>query len=423
MTGVTAPAGAQVQPGDLLVSVEFGDVYDIQAGGDFAAQPPFVTLPNSYASGGLCTFGNKVLVNGFAPGNGTTTVYDIASGTALPFATGLHYAVSLYCDANQQLAADTQDETVYDITSGGMAMSFATGLETYGVYRDSNGVIWATDYNGPGTGTAPFGIFDISTGGDFSGADPFAMSNAGDALSVTERSGARYAALYVAERVVDFTAGGTLENMPPFATVPNLAGVFTTPGKLWATTLTGEVYDITAGGDFTLAQAFATGLGGKVYGLVEIPPAILCGNGDVDPGETCDTSGESATCDDDCTAPVCGDDNLNEAAGEGCDDGNVASNDGCSSRCEPEGVGGTGGAQAGGAGGATASGGSGGMGGGDAGSAAAAGQGGTPLMPKPRAPEEDCHCSLPGGATSPSSLPALVLLGAAALLRRRFGGV
>jgi cysteine-rich repeat protein len=61
----------------------------------------------------------------------------------------------------------------------------------------------------------------------------------------------------------------------------------------------------------------------------------LCPNGEVDWGEDCDESGgkETATCDDDCTFPDCGDDNVNEAAGESCDDGNSSDGDGCSAEC------------------------------------------------------------------------------------------
>jgi cysteine-rich repeat protein len=92
-----------------------------------------------------------------------------------------------------------------------------------------------------------------------------------------------------------------------------------------------------------------------------------CGNGAVDPGEECDTSGESATCDADCSVPACGDglvnmaageacDNsgesetcendcklpqcgdgvVNSTAGEACDDGNTAASDGCSATCKVE---------------------------------------------------------------------------------------
>lgn len=68
---------------------------------------------------------------------------------------------------------------------------------------------------------------------------------------------------------------------------------------------------------------------------------VMCGDGllNTTAGETCDAGGETDTCDDDCTPPMCGDDNLNMAAGETCDDGNTADDDGCSSTCQIEGCG------------------------------------------------------------------------------------
>jgi hypothetical protein len=56
---------------------------------------------------------------------------------------------------------------------------------------------------------------------------------------------------------------------------------------------------------------------------------LECGDGNLDLGEDCDTSGESATCDDDCTHIPCADGNVNEAAGELSDDGNTVDGDGC----------------------------------------------------------------------------------------------
>ncbi len=44
-----------------------------------------------------------------------------------------------------------------------------------------------------------------------------------------------------------------------------------------------------------------------------------CGDGEIQTGEMCDTRGESATCNVDCTLPVCGDGLRNAAAGEECD--------------------------------------------------------------------------------------------------------
>ncbi|MCB9627105.1 MAG: hypothetical protein H6725_07015 [Sandaracinaceae bacterium] len=59
-----------------------------------------------------------------------------------------------------------------------------------------------------------------------------------------------------------------------------------------------------------------------------------CGNGVTEPflGETCDTSGESATCDGDCTQVVCGDGRVNAAAGEQCDTSGPTP--GCSATCQ-----------------------------------------------------------------------------------------
>lgn len=55
-----------------------------------------------------------------------------------------------------------------------------------------------------------------------------------------------------------------------------------------------------------------------------------CGDGMIDGAEACDEGGETATCDIDCTLPVCGDGRLNVTAGEACDD------DGESAECDPD---------------------------------------------------------------------------------------
>ena len=47
--------------------------------------------------------------------------------------------------------------------------------------------------------------------------------------------------------------------------------------------------------------------------------SATCGDGQVDPGEGCDTTTASATCDADCTPVLCGDGLANTAAGEACD--------------------------------------------------------------------------------------------------------
>ena len=62
----------------------------------------------------------------------------------------------------------------------------------------------------------------------------------------------------------------------------------------------------------------------------------ICGDGIISGTESCDDSGESATCDADCSAVACGDNVTNVSAGEQCDDGNTIDGDGCSSTCTIE---------------------------------------------------------------------------------------
>ncbi len=54
---------------------------------------------------------------------------------------------------------------------------------------------------------------------------------------------------------------------------------------------------------------------------VEPGNASICGNSVVETGEACDTGGQSATCNANCTPSVCGDGILNSSAGEVCDPG------------------------------------------------------------------------------------------------------
>src|SRR5262249_3184410 len=56
----------------------------------------------------------------------------------------------------------------------------------------------------------------------------------------------------------------------------------------------------------------------------------VCGDGFVHAGvEVCDTAGQSASCEANCTTPKCGDGIVNLLAGEGCEDGNSVNIDAC----------------------------------------------------------------------------------------------
>lgn len=57
----------------------------------------------------------------------------------------------------------------------------------------------------------------------------------------------------------------------------------------------------------------------------------MCMNMHVDYNEHCDEGGDSANCDSDCTAPMCGDGHPNQAAGEECDNGGFSAS--CDDDC------------------------------------------------------------------------------------------
>ncbi len=70
-----------------------------------------------------------------------------------------------------------------------------------------------------------------------------------------------------------------------------------------------------------------------IFELTLVATGEFCGDGNVDTalGEACDDSGESATCNADCTLRTCGDSIVNASAGEECDEaGNTAT---CNADC------------------------------------------------------------------------------------------
>jgi cysteine-rich repeat protein len=287
-------------PGDLLLSeYSFASVVDIQGGGDFALAPRFAYgLEGPF---GLCEGpGSEVYVAEFAAGEVTIITAGGDFGGAAAFATGLTSPVNLVCSDTQILVAEFAAGEVTDITAGGDftgATPFAFGLgasQLVGLFRDSNGKLWASNQAGR--------VHDITLGGDFS-ADPGFANMGGDLRGVTQRGSALLASSTNAGNVRDFTAGGDLTAAPVFATVPMPTEIQDFgPVGLFAPSQGGDVYEISAGGDFTAAEPFATGVGVS-GGFADLALVSGCGDGIVDP-ET-----------------------------EECDDGNVVGADGCSETC------------------------------------------------------------------------------------------
>ena len=93
---------------------------------------------------------------------------------------------------------------------------------------------------------------------------------------------------------------------------------------------------VVAAGPLAYFNAGSSFFPGGDLELWALPLASIgaCGNGVLDAGESCDTGGESDTCNADCTPPACGDGLTNRSAGEECDNGgNSGDSDCCRADC------------------------------------------------------------------------------------------
>lgn len=146
---------------------------------------------------------------------------------------------------------------------------------------------------------------------------------------------------------------------------------------------------------------------------------FYCGDGIVDTGEECDDGADNAdapdACRSDCAAPICGDGILDD--GEECDDGNTTWGDGCSGECtisdalgpEVDPPPGSSSGDAGSAGSAQS-----GAGGGNASASA-----GAATDDDSKVSTASCSCRTVGNRESGAFAPWTLLLGLAALARRR----
>jgi cysteine-rich repeat protein len=282
-----SPAFGQAIPGDIFVTEKSaGSVVNVRAGGDLSAAPRFAT--GLSAPTGICvTFEGEVLV----AESGSGEVTNITAGGdftgAGAFASGLDTPMDLFCEEGRILVVERspgQQGEITNITAGGSfagAPSFAAGFGTgtTGLAFDPlSEHLFASD---AGLGR----VFDVTVGGVYLAVPPVASNGAGTGT------------------VVDFAGGGDLAALPVFATLPGVVNVLNVQGGdlLAASATAGAVYDVTAGGDFSGASAFASGLSldPEFAGMAHVGG---CGDGILD-------------------------------GGEACDDGNVQDGDGCNSAC------------------------------------------------------------------------------------------
>lgn len=254
-------------PGDQFY-VASDKVYRTSDGGSYAAAAPFVTLP-SLSIGQIAFDADRSAM--YVSQFNTHTILKITpDGTTSTFATGVGATGMLRLNDGRLLAVG--GGTIFDITGGGtitIANVFATGLNfARNLLETSDGRILVAAQN-------LNNVYDISAGGDFSKAIPFAKVS-GVADLVQDSTG-RIFGSQVGGKVFDITGGGDFTSAPAFASGRSFMGLaITGDGRLLASVLTGvptpgAVYDITAGGDFSRAPAFATGLTGGESNIDTVP--------------------------------------------------------------------------------------------------------------------------------------------------------
>jgi hypothetical protein len=169
-TGIPGPTGIVATSAGGLLAASFWDgaVYEISAGGDFAAAQAF-------ASG----FGGPrnllELANGeiLLADQSRRAVYEISNGgdfsQADPFASGFPSGpLDLVRDGAGRIFAST-DSGVFEILADGSVTAHATGRAFAGLAIDAEQRLLASDLDSGA-------VFEITTAGDYSGASPFAWN-------------------------------------------------------------------------------------------------------------------------------------------------------------------------------------------------------------------------------------------------------
>lgn len=317
---VFVPASVRAAPGAMLVSESAnGSVIDVAGGGDLSVAPRFATglsMPR-----GLCVGpGGDIYVaeSGGAQITIITDGGDFTEGEPFSFvSTGGYFPVSLACDDASIFVLDLQG-IVLDITAGGdvrvnpILQSFGYGTSV-SLLRDGTDVFVAAG-----------DVFDVTAGGDFTGLPGYATGGGVGAIAGWDAM--HLGASFVAPVIHDWTAGGALDETTVWATLPaNVAGDNQVDGLLVAgdqllAVSDNAVYDVTAGGDLTMAMPFAAGLLGDLVGYEGSVHHVCSADGDCEDADACNGA---ETCESNTCVP---------AAAPDCDDEDVCTADACDAK-------------------------------------------------------------------------------------------
>jgi hypothetical protein len=280
---LASASGAAFVPGDVFsLTLSPGGqakILNITGGGNFSNSSALANPSNAQGQMAWSADLSTLYIGRALVGPSYISIWAItADGVVTGFATGSG-AGGIVSTSDGRLLTSGSGKVI-DATAGGdlsRAPSFATGFRSPGsLIQLANGHILLSDVS-----SALPRVLDITAGGVFTDNDEgFAFGFTGGLGDIVQTSAGR---LFVVNgiRVFDITAGGDFSSATPFATNSNnysFTGLTEDGnGRLLASVRDGtgivgpgggKVYDITAGGDVASAAPFAVGLaltGGSHY--------------------------------------------------------------------------------------------------------------------------------------------------------------
>lgn len=326
----TCPGSARAQPaqGSLLIA-EFmtGTVLEVQGPADYSGAPRFATGLGTPVE--LCRGpGGDVYVTEYEVGE-VTIITSGGDFTGAPGFATVPSVAAIACTSERVLAGNLESGAVYDITAGGdfsAAEPFAMidGVqELNALLITSQGYVFAAGREG---------VWDITNGGSFDLTDRLATFTGMQwgVMGFTRLGPTIYVGLEN-NTIVRLVPSSDLGMLTPFATLPTQALAFGgSSDRMFAAVgspgseLNVALFDITAGGDLTMATPLATGIAITIFNSVLYYGS--CGDGVLthDDGERCDdgvfnSDLQPDACRTDCRPARCGDGVLDST--EQCDDG------------------------------------------------------------------------------------------------------
>ena len=317
-TCLLAASPALAAPGDLLVTEGIpGNVLEISAGGDFTDAERFATGLSRPT--GICIGpGGHIYVA--ETGTGQITIIDDGGDftDVAPFAFGVAGIASLWCSDDRIVISCPLCTPTGIIEIDPEGGNILTSVEVLALELPLPGDV-VFDATGD-LFVAARDVYDITAGGSFETVPPY--TTGATMLSAMNRQDVLLGGEFQGARIWDFTAGGDLTDVAPWATLPvdptGIQAVLHHADVGTYAMLGNAVYDVGEGGDLTSAAPFATGLDTGLQGLQgmaahvcstheDCADADLCNGGERCVDNACQPATGPLECDDDnvCTADSC----------------------------------------------------------------------------------------------------------------------